>query len=116
MTEHEILNGIFGQPDPEKRCGVFIRELENYIDSIGLNNQNNLDKIKLAKRYFELDNKGTLDSNTNQMLDDLKSRIVSKLPQDKIFKFKIDWKNVEMNQSVKNSENYLDEFGEKFYK
>ncbi len=72
--------------------------------------------MKLAKRYFEIDNSGKLDDGTNEMLENLKNRIANKITDEKIFRFKIDWQMIEASKSIKNSHDYFNKFGQTFFK
>ncbi len=63
---------------------MFIREFENYKEVIS-------EKIneKKLKKYFELNSNGELDIEINGLLDDLKSKISDKLPENKILHLKV---------------------------
>ena len=44
---------------------------------------------KKLKKYFELDSNGDLDIEINGLLNELKEKIVIKLPEQKVMKFKV---------------------------
>jgi hypothetical protein len=61
-----------------------MREFEDYNEMI----VNKINEKKL-KKYFELDSKGDLDVEINGLLNELKEKITSKLPEKKVFKLKV---------------------------
>ena len=61
-----------------------MREFEDYNEMIA----NKINEKKL-KKYFELDSKGDLDIEINGLLNELKEKITSKVPEKKIFKLKV---------------------------
>ena len=44
---------------------------------------------KKLKKYFELDSNGDLDIEINGLLNELKEKIVIKLPEQNVMKFKV---------------------------
>jgi len=49
---------------------------------------NKVNEIKL-KKYFEIDSNGDLDLEIDGMVNELKNKIILKLPEQKILKFKV---------------------------
>ena len=61
---------------------------------------NKISENKL-KKYFELNRSGELDPEINRLLDDLKDKIATKLPENKIFNFKVNDKRHYLNSKFK---------------
>ena len=91
VTEQEIFHGIINNSESSKRSFVFIREFENYKEIIA----NRLREKKL-KKYFELNSNGELDEEINNRIIELQNKIATILPENKIFRFKVNIFKIEI--------------------
>ena len=75
----EVLEGVLKSPDANERSLVFIRNIG--IDS--------LSNVKLVKRYFELDSENLFDVSVQEMINEMKSQVYSKLTRERVVTFDV---------------------------
>jgi NACHT domain- and WD repeat-containing protein len=108
VTEKEIFNGILNGKNLADNVLFFEREIIDIEQNIALN-------PILAGRFIDLDKYNKVDTNTKQLLNDLKyTKIPAKLPQSNIFKLKVNWSQKEGISQETHSE-YIKTFSELFF-
>lgn len=91
----------------ESNVLYFQRDIQDFEEHLSTN-------LKLAKRFFHIENK-KIDKSTKDLIYELKhNKIPSKLPESNIFKFQVKW-DKDYGVSLKSHPEYIKNFGETFY-
>ena len=83
VTEKEIFNGVLNGKNVKDNVLVFIREVEDIE-----NDENIKNNIKLTARFIDLNKDGGIDKESKELLNDLKKRVIEKVPEENIHPFK----------------------------
>jgi len=109
VTEKEIFNGILKAKNRNNNVLYFEREIEGLEENVRAN-------PVLCGKFIDLTNDKNVDQSAKHLLDRLKNeKIKSCMSSCNTHKFKVKW-DKEVGISLETHREYVEEFGDIFYK
>ncbi|CAH1777750.1 unnamed protein product [Owenia fusiformis] len=105
VTEAEIENGLLTAKDPSSHCFWFKRDL------IGLDPRN---KSKMAGFYSDNSGEEEEVKLAGKLMDDLKTKIISKIPKENIKEYPVQWRDEGITLADTSHKAYVEQFSRDF--